>query len=66
MSKPTASETVLAMDCSGREARDVLTEILRRGAQQMLTAAIENEVAEYIDAHAGVGDAAGGPAGGPQ
>ena len=28
-----------------------MTEILRRGAQQMLATAIENEVAEYIDAH---------------
>ena len=40
------------MDSSGREARDVLTEILRHGAQQMLASAIETEVAEYIDAHA--------------
>jgi len=51
MDKTTASETVLTMDSSGREARDVLTEILHHGAQQMLAAAIENEVAEYIDAH---------------
>lgn len=63
MDKTTASETVLAMDLSageadssGREARDVLTEILRRGAQQMLATAIENEVAEYIDAHADARD----------
>jgi len=52
MDKSTASETVLAMDSSGRQARDVLTEILHHGAQKMLAAAIENEVAEYIDAHA--------------
>jgi len=56
MDKTTASDTVLAMDSSGREARDVLTEILRRGAQQMLATAIENEVAEYIDAHADARD----------
>ena len=31
--------------------RDILTEILHRGAQQMLAAAIENEVAEYLAAH---------------
>ena len=41
----------MTVDSSGQEARDVLTEILHRGAQQMLAAAIENEVAEYIDAH---------------
>ena len=32
-------------------SRDVLTEILRRGARTMLAEAIENEVAEYIEAH---------------
>jgi transposase-like protein len=47
------------MDSLGREARDVLTEILHRGAQQMLAAAIENEVAEYIDAHVHARDADG-------
>jgi len=52
MDKSTASETVLTMDSSGHEARDVLTEILHQGAQQMLATAIENEVAEYIGAHA--------------
>jgi putative transposase len=31
--------------------RDVLTEVLRRGAQQMLATAVENEVAEYLAAH---------------
>jgi transposase-like protein len=45
-------DAALTMDSSGHEARDVLTEILRHGAQQMLAAAIEEEVAEYIDAHA--------------
>ena len=59
MNKTTASETVLAMDSSGREARDVLTEVLRQGAKRMLAAAIENEVAEYIEAHAHQRDAAG-------
>lgn len=37
-------------------SRDVLTDILRQGAQQMLAAAIENEVAEYIERHALVRD----------
>lgn len=32
-------------------SRDVLTEILRSGAQKLLAEAIENEVAEYIQAH---------------
>jgi len=31
--------------------RDILTEILRCGAQRMLATAIENEVAEYLAAH---------------
>ena len=33
-------------------SQDVLTEILRHGAQEMLAQAIENEVAEYIEANA--------------
>jgi putative transposase len=36
--------------------RDVLTDLLRQGAQQMLAQAIENEVAEYVDRHACVRD----------
>lgn len=32
-------------------SRDVLSEILREGAQQMLTTAIEAEVAEWIESH---------------
>jgi len=31
--------------------RDALSELLRQGAQQMLTTAIETEVAEWIDSH---------------
>jgi len=34
------------------QPRDVLSDILRQGAQQMLAAAIENEVAEYIGCYA--------------
>ena len=40
-------------------SRDVLTEILRHGAQEMLATAIENEVAEYLAAYADQRDAAG-------
>ena len=37
-------------------AKDVMTEILREGAQQMLAAAVEAEVADWIDRHAHVKD----------
>ena len=40
-------------------SRDVLTEILREGAQQMLATAIEAEVAEWISSHAHLTDASG-------
>ena len=40
-------------------ARDVLTDVLRTGAQRMLATAIEAEVAEYLDARATTVDAAG-------
>lgn len=59
MQQPTTCETALAMDCPAREARDVLTEALRQGAQRMLAEAIENELAEYIAARADQRDAAG-------
>ena len=52
MQQSTTTDTVLTVDSSGQEARDVLTEILRQGARQMLSVAIESEVAEYIAAHA--------------
>jgi putative transposase len=41
------------------QPQDVLHDILRRGARQMLAAAVENEVEEYIDAHADQQDGAG-------
>lgn len=56
MQQSTTSQAVLTMDSSAQEARDVLTAILRQGAQQMLAAAIENEVGEYIAAHADLRD----------
>lgn len=40
-------------------SRDVLTELLREGAQQMLSAAIEAEVAEWITAHRHLTDGRG-------
>ena len=40
-------------------SRDVLTEILREGAQQMLTTAIEEEVSEWIEAHRHLQDSRG-------
>lgn len=40
-------------------SRDALTELLRSGAQRLLAEAIEAEVAEWIDSHAQVIDAAG-------
>jgi putative transposase len=41
------------------QSKDVLTEILREGAQTLLVQAIESEVAEWIDAHAHLTDGNG-------
>jgi putative transposase len=41
------------------DCRDVLTEILRNGARQMLASAIEAEVADWIEAHAHIRDSDG-------
>lgn len=41
------------------EAKMVLEDVLREGAREMLMKAIHNEVAEYVDQHKGVCDAAG-------
>ena len=46
-------------DTPAEQVRDALTEILRQGAQRMLAEAIENEVGEYIAAHAAQRDAGG-------
>jgi putative transposase len=40
-------------------SQDVLSEVLRAGAQQMLTTAIEAEVAEWVESHRDVRDEAG-------
>src|SRR5262245_66373862 len=42
-----------------RQAQDVLTDLLRQGAQQLLAQAIEAEVADWIDRHQDCRDAAG-------
>src|SRR5215207_365061 len=40
-------------------ALDMLTQLLRQGAQQMLAQAIESEVAEWIDQHSHIQDEQG-------
>jgi hypothetical protein len=40
-------------------AKDVLTELLREGAQRMLATAIEAEVSKWIESHAHVRDESG-------
>jgi hypothetical protein len=55
------------MECSTTETRvvpapqaqHVLTDLLRRGAQQLLARAIEAEVADWIDGHEDCRDDAG-------
>jgi transposase-like protein len=46
-------------EAASTKSRDVLTEILRQGAQKMLATAIENEVVEYIAEHKNQRDACG-------
>ena len=55
MTKPT--ETLV--EFPRQSARDVLTEVLRSGARQLLATAIEAEVDEYVTARAKTVDAAG-------
>ncbi|MBK6954606.1 MAG: hypothetical protein IPH27_03665 [Actinomycetales bacterium] len=45
---------------------DMLDELAREGARRMLAAALQAEVAAYVDAHVGEVRRAGPPAGGPQ
>ena len=51
--------TKKTLDFPSTEAKDVLTEILRDGAQTLLIEAVEAEVAEWIESHAHLKDAAG-------
>ena len=55
MSEPTTVSTTFPVAGS----QDVLTEILRAGAQRMLATAIDAEVAEWIDARTALTDEAG-------
>ena len=48
-----------AIRCPAESTEDVLTEVLRQGAQKLLTEAVEAEVACYIEAHAGQRDERG-------
>jgi len=61
MQQDTAAATPTATGFSqtATGSRDVLTEILRQGAQRMLAQAIENEVQEYLQIHADEVDTAG-------
>jgi transposase-like protein len=54
-----AESTTQSLAFPGSTAKDVMTEILRKGAQQMLTRAIEEEVAEWIEQRADLHDAQG-------
>ena len=48
--------TTRTVEFPSAEATDVLTEILREGAQTLLVQAVEAEVAEWIDRHASLKD----------
>ena len=48
--------TTTAVSFPSSAAKDVLTEILREGAQTLLVQAIEAEVADWIDRHAHLTD----------
>ena len=46
------NDTTTPLQIPEASTKDVLTEVLRDGAREMLGSAIEAEVAEYIAAHA--------------
>ena len=52
-------QSTATTECLSMQPRDVLSDILRQGAQQMLATAIENEVAEYLGCHAQARDSEG-------
>ena len=54
-----AESTTQSLAFPGSSAKDVMTEILRRGAQQMLTQAIEEEVVEWLQQRTNLHDAQG-------
>jgi transposase-like protein len=51
--------TAEAIRFPAESSEDVLTEVLRQGAQKLLTEAVEAEVASYIEVHAGQRDEQG-------
>ncbi len=54
-----AESTTQSLEFPGSTTKDVMTEILRKGAQQMLTRAIEEEVVEWIEQRTDLHDAQG-------
>ncbi len=52
-------DTTASVTFPSLTSKDVLTEVLRAGAQQMLATAIEGEVADWIERHAQLTDAEG-------
>jgi putative transposase len=54
---PDANVDWLIVPVNG--TRDVLTEVLRTGAQRLVAGAIEAEVAEWIDGHRDLRDESG-------
>jgi hypothetical protein len=65
--RPTRAKEYATRDCSTidlcvvpvPQGKDVLTEVLRQGAETFLAQAIEAEVAAWIDGHAHLRDEAG-------
>jgi putative transposase len=55
MNEATTNADALPLDCD----QDVLTEVLRQGATQLLAQAVQAEVAAYLDARSDVRDEAG-------
>ena len=54
---PESSDRIVSLPAA--TSQDVLTSILRDGAQRLLTQAIEAEVAEWIEAHCHLRDSTG-------
>ena len=51
--RPVKKDTTSMVGLPASSPKDVLTEILRRGACELLATAVEAEVAGYLDEHAG-------------
>ena len=56
---PSSEDTAASFENAQFAIRDVLTEVLRTGVQQMLKEAIEREVADYIDDRKDIVDESG-------